>query len=108
MEGISFVMVVGRSYIIPLVRFSNLYGFWVGGFFRRRHSLELPDIIYQLQVINISFITPSLVGLDVPASFPVKLIHEGEGVASPAMFGKPLTCDKLVPSRDKYQLWVDF
>src|SRR5690554_2076146 len=107
MERVAPVMVVYGCYVLPLIGFPYPDALWWRRTVRRGHPFEFSDIINQLQVVDVTFVTPSFVGLDVSASFPVKLVNKRKGITCPAMFGKPLTGDKLIPPGDENQLRIN-
>ena len=74
---------------------------WLG------NALIPSDIIYQLDVVNIAFVPPSLDRFDVAAPFPIELIGESKRIVrSSWMPSDVFPGNELIPARNENQIGV--
>ena len=108
MHGVSFVVMVVWSYIVPSVGFTDFYGFGGRCLFRCVHTLELPDIVDELQVVNVTLVTPSCIGLNIAAAVPVVLIWKCHIIGPVWGPVGSASCNVFVPTGYEHQFGVYF
>ena len=71
-------------------------------------AFEFPDMLNELQIIDIAFVPPCLDRFNVAATVPVKLVNKRERLAGPSVFFRPHTRCPFVPTCNKNSLRIQF